>query len=85
MAGRQDILRLYRCTLKAAQKFPSIKREAIIRDIKEEFRKNMLLKDPNRIKEEIAVGVRSLEQLLEFAGLDQKNVEWAIQLKGACE
>lgn len=38
MASRGDILKLYRHILKAAQCFPSVKRGAIIADIKQEFR-----------------------------------------------
>ena len=41
MSGRQQqVLLLYRRILIAAKKFPSIKRDSIIEDIKLEFREN---------------------------------------------
>jgi hypothetical protein len=41
-ASRVSIPRLYRCILKAAQSYPSVKRESIIADIKTEFRQPVL-------------------------------------------
>ena len=40
MPGQQEVLQLYRDILKAAKRFPSIKRNQILADIKTEFHAN---------------------------------------------
>lgn len=130
MASRSDILKLYRHILKAAQRFPSVKRDAIIADIKQEFRDHRVrsslregarvagngarigatclcptprshvatahvpvpphtpdaqtLTDPDKIRKEIAVALRSLEQLEAYSGM-RRDADWEISLKGPLE
>ena len=76
--------KLYRHILKAARQFPSIKRDAIIEDIKTEFRESKSLSDPKVIKEKMAVAVRGLQELEIYTKLDKKSKEWTIHLRGMC-
>lgn len=75
---------LYRHILKAAQVFPSIKRESIVNEIKTEFRSNKDLKDEAQINEKLQIAVRGLEELERYTSLDPKSQEWTIHLKGMC-
>jgi hypothetical protein len=85
MASKGQILQLYRHTLKAASQFPSVKRLALIEDIKVEYREGRAVENEEEAKRRIAVGLRSLDQLRSFAGLDAKGQEWEVSLKGSCE
>ena len=76
--------KLYRHILKAARRFPSIKRDAIVEDIKTEFRENKGLSDPKEIKQKMEVAVRGLQELEVYTQLDKKAKEWTIHLRGMC-
>ncbi|EFN57841.1 hypothetical protein CHLNCDRAFT_143287 [Chlorella variabilis] len=91
-----EVLLLYRRILKAAKLFPSIKRDAIIGDIKREFREHkallaclacvQALADPARVRHELGVALRSLEQLEGYAGLGHSgSSDLAVSLKGSCD
>lgn len=75
---------LYRKILKAAAKFPSVKRDSVIHDIKVEFRENQHLKDPIIIQEKIRVAERGLEELESYSKMGASS-EWTKMLKGSCE
>ncbi len=139
------MLLLYRRILKAAKLFPSVKREAIIHDIRREFREHKVgrrrppapprppplqgcaagrgsrsalqiamclpaahhsspaagalspwpprpaslaqaLSDPAKLRHELGVALRSLEQLEQYAGLSTAgSEELAVSLKGSCD
>lgn len=85
MTSPSQVLHLYRHTLRAAKQFPSIKKSAILNDIKVEFREGKLVQDKAEIERRIAVGLRSLEQLRQFAGLNKNSSEVEIHLRGPCE
>ena len=127
-----QVLLLYRRILKAAAKFPSIKRGALIEDIKHQFRDHkagviwgsggvthgvcrwqpqaaaapaggapnpaatppsvpalpadlQALEDPAKVRHELGVALRSLEQLESYAGMDGKSADLAVSLKGSCD
>ncbi|KAL4434208.1 hypothetical protein ABPG75_000649 [Micractinium tetrahymenae] len=81
-----QVLLLYRRILKAAKLFPSVKREAIVQDIKQQFREHKALSDPAKVRHELGVALRSLEQLEQYAGLGSAgSEELAVSLKGSCE
>lgn len=80
-----SILRLYRHILKEAKVFPSIKRNTIIEEIRLEFRTNSSETDSEKIKQQIKVAVRSLEQMESLTKLDKKSSDWSVNLKGACD
>ncbi|KAK9844185.1 hypothetical protein WJX81_007365 [Elliptochloris bilobata] len=74
---------LYRKILRAAKLFPSIKRNAIIADIKVEFREGQAVSDPAEVKRRRALALQSLGQLEDYAGLarsESKDID--IFLKG---
>jgi len=82
----KEILILYKRILRAAESFPSIKRNDIIRDIKVEFREHKKLQDPALVKEKIAVARRSLEELESYISMDStSDGNWTKTLKGSCE
>lgn len=76
---------LYRHILKTAKKFPSIKRESIIREIKLEFHANKTLSGKEQIQERIRAALNGLDQLAQFAGMEEKEYNWDLYLRGACE
>lgn len=82
MARSVQILMLYRHILRAAQRFPSIKREQVLAEIKQEFHKNKDLTDPSRVEKEIQLALRSLEQLEAYTGINRKESDWDVSLRG---
>lgn len=56
-----NVARLYRDILRAAARFPSVKRAAIIRDIKEEFHSNKVQKI-HLLRAKSVVAYRGLER-----------------------
>lgn len=85
MATREQVLTLYRHILRAAKQFPSIKRNSIIADIKQEFKMHKALVDPELIRKEMEIGIRSLEQLEGYVGMNKTQAsDWQVFLKGSC-
>ena len=86
MASRDQVLLLYRQILRAAKNFPSIKKDALIADIKIEFRDHAQIpsSDTKKIQHHMQVGIRSLEQLESYSGSDKSN-DWSVYLKGSCD
>jgi hypothetical protein len=86
MATKEHVLLLYRQILRAAKHFPSVKKEAIIRDIKLEFRDHKQISDPKQIQHRMQVGIRSLEQLESYSGMNSKSSnDFSVFLKGSCD
>ena len=85
MASREMVLLLYRQILRAAKRFPSIKRDSLIGDIKAEFRDHRAETDAEAVRQHMAVGIRSLEQLEAYSGMDKHASDWAVYLKGSCD
>jgi LYR motif-containing protein 4 len=85
MATKEQVLLLYRHILRAAKHFPSIKKDGLISDIKTEFRDHKQLSDTKEIQHHMQVGIRSLEQLESYSGMDRKANDWAVYLKGSCD
>ena len=86
------MLLLYRRILKAAVRFPSIKRDAVVADIKREFREHAGLADPAAVRHELGVALRSLEQLEAYAGVSGEggsggsgSADLVVSLKGSCD
>ena len=73
---------LYRQILRAAKRFPSIKRHAIVADIKAEFREGRGAGDAEEVRRRMEAGIRSLEQLGAYGQLDAASADWAVYLRG---
>lgn len=79
------VVHLYRRILKAASRFPSIKRNDIIRDIKVEFRENKGLTDATVIQDKVAVAQRGAEELESYVSMESQEADsWQKTLKGSC-
>ena len=72
-----------RSILKAAHRFPSKKRDGIIRDIKLEFRANKDIKDEEQIMKLRQLAAESLEQLQSYIQLAEGGD--SLYLKGPCQ
>lgn len=83
--GKVPIVLLYRHILKAAKKFPSIRRDNIIEEIKVEFHANKGLTDKGKIQERTRAALNGLEQLAQYAGMEEKEYNWDLYLRGGCE
>lgn len=65
---RSEVLSLYRRILRTAQDWPSIKRAAVILEIRDEFRLNLSESDPQRTEHMVAQARSGLRELLLGAG-----------------
>ncbi|CAI5702423.1 hypothetical protein KXD40_003399 [Peronospora effusa] len=75
-----EVLRMYRRILKLAQRYPSIKRESIIRDIKTNFHANKNLTDVQKIREELASVQAGIQELSMYASLDPLMPNWSVEV-----
>ncbi|EEY61797.1 uncharacterized protein PITG_13739 [Phytophthora infestans T30-4] len=80
MAETREVLRMYRRILKLAQRYPSIKRESIIRDIKTEFHANKDLTDAQKIREELASVRAGITELSMYASLHPSLPNWSVEV-----
>jgi len=71
---------LYRRLLRAAVKYPSIKRKSIIAEIKSAFRENKNLTDPKKLEKEINEACNALTQLKKYDSLNTKSSVWKLDL-----
>ena len=65
MAARPQALVLYRNLLRTLQKWPSVRRDKVASEIREEFRQNRVEASPDKVEKmlaEAAAGLRSLRQ-----------------------
>uniref|UniRef100_M4BQ11 Complex 1 LYR protein domain-containing protein n=2 Tax=Hyaloperonospora arabidopsidis (strain Emoy2) TaxID=559515 RepID=M4BQ11_HYAAE len=80
MAEANEVLRMYRRILKLAQRYPSIKRQSIICDIKSEFRANRNLSDAQKVRKELAVVQAGIKELSMYASLHPSLPNWNIEV-----
>ena len=78
-----QVLGLYREILKAAKRFPSIKRDGMIEEIRREFRQNASETDEEARSKQLEVAVTSLGQLPAFTNLDSRAGNWAVKMQSA--
>ncbi len=79
MASSSEVVRLYRHILKLAQRYPSVKRNSIIRDIKLEFHENKALTDSQKIREQIASARAGIQELSMYASLNANATNWQVE------
>ena len=76
-----NTLQLYRNILRHAKRFPSIKRNKIVAEIKLSFRTNRAETDPDKIKEQLSVATKGLQQLQMYTSLPKASSSWTINLE----
>lgn len=80
MAEGKEVLRVYRRMLKLAQCYPSIKRKAIIRDIKDEFHANRNITDARKVCEAMASAHAGIKELSMYARLHPSQPNWSVEV-----
>lgn len=80
MAEAKEVVRLYRRVLKLAAHYPSIKRNAIIRDIKLEFRESQHLTDPAQIRAKVQAARQGIVELSQYTSLNQSSMSWTVDV-----
>ena len=76
-----NTLQLYRNILRHAKRFPSIKRNKIVEEIKLSFRANRSETNPDKIKEQLSVATKGLQQLQMYTSLPKTSSSWTINLE----
>jgi hypothetical protein len=79
--SRQVTLRLYKEILYCARRFPSIKRDKIVEEIRAGFRANRNVSDPDELRKLRAVAVDGLEKLSMYTSLQRGSIDWAVSLE----
>ncbi|TDH67364.1 hypothetical protein CCR75_005947 [Bremia lactucae] len=80
MAETKEVVRLYRLILKLAHRYPSIKRKAIIHEIKSEFHANKSITDAQKILEEMASVHAGIKELSMYANLHPTQPNWNVEV-----
>ena len=65
-------LSLYRNILRHARIFPSIKRDKVVLEIMDSFRRNRNEQDPEKLRVHLLLGTQGLEQLKSYTCLKDK-------------
>jgi hypothetical protein len=79
---RRELLSLYRRMLRLAQRFPSVKRETLIEDIRLEWRAQAAGRGgPAVVARAIEVALRGEGTLSKYAGLDSSRRQWKLDLE----
>lgn len=73
-------LSLYKKILKNARLFPSIKRDKIVAEIMETFRRNRDEADPNKLRLQLLVAEQGLSQLKAYTGMKEQSGHMEITL-----
>ena len=80
MSGRAQILSLYRRILFAAARFPSKNRANVYAEIRDEFRRNATLAEPEA-GEAVALARQSLRQLEAYTTMTRSTGNWEITME----
>ena len=80
---RAEVLSLYRQIMRAAQNWPSLKRNAVISGIRDEFRNARDEADPQKIMKRIAAARAGLKELLHEVGEGERLRATPSQARGA--
>jgi len=91
LPGRLEKLALYRELLREARRFPSMKRDGIVQDIRLEWREKRALgagagagepeRERARLAQAIEVAVRGLATLRKYTRLDPRAQSWSVTLE----
>ena len=74
-------IHLYRQLLRLAVKYPSIKRDKVIDEIKFEFRSATNVDNPDELRKRKADAIRGISHLRKFTSFDENDSEWVIDLE----
>ncbi|KAK9796333.1 hypothetical protein WJX73_006911 [Symbiochloris irregularis] len=77
-----ELVGLYKQILRAAYRFPSIKRNKIVADIRSEFREGKALTDHAEITRRRTLASDGLRQLEDYVGIDKSSPDWQVSLRG---
>ena len=80
MSGRAQVLSLYRRILFAAARFPSKNRANVYAEIRDEFRRNATLAEPEA-GEAVALARQSLRQLEAYTTMTRSSGNWEITME----
>lgn len=79
-AEAKEVVRLYRRILKLAAQYPSIKRGAIIREIKLEFHENKTLTDSDKILDKVQSARQGIVELSQYTNLNPSSMTWKVDV-----
>jgi LYR motif-containing protein 4 len=78
--NRIDKLSLYKNILRGAQRFPSIKRDGLVQEIRLNFRQNRALEDEKEIQKCLSIAIKGLSQLSMYTSLKPSASQWSVTL-----
>lgn len=73
MAGRAEALSLFRRIMRTAQRWPSIKKEAVKTEIRDEFRRNMGEANPQKMAKMLDEARSGLQSLRQQCGMSSES------------
>jgi LYR motif-containing protein 4 len=79
-ATSREVVRLYRRVLQLAKQYPSIKRDALVEDIKLEFHEAKHLTDATAIEHKIAAAQAGIKELSQYASLRSDAMSWTVDV-----
>jgi cytochrome c oxidase assembly factor 4 len=81
LTQRQKLLIIYKQILGEARRFPSIKRDSIVAEIRAEWRVQAGATDPAVVAHSVEVALRGLETLRKYTRFDRSKSSWSVELE----
>lgn len=78
---KQKLLSLYKAILSAARRFPSKKRDSIVKEVQYEFRVNKTESDKEKVLQQINIAIKGLGQLSMYSDLPKNASDWSVNLE----
>jgi Complex 1 protein (LYR family) len=78
---KAQLLALYKELLSHARRFPSVRRNGMIEDIRIEFKLNAKLTDPKKITQAIELALHGLKTMQKYTKLSPKSTIWKVDLE----
>eukprot|EP00741_Cyanophora_paradoxa_P022443 tig00021489_g21669.t1 len=74
-------LQLYRTLLRALKRYPSIKRDTLLQECRDDFRRNAKLTDERAIMEKRSYALSCLRTVQKYVGMDPRSSDWSMAVE----
>mmetsp|Transcript_6120 Transcript_6120/g.9430 ORF Transcript_6120/g.9430 Transcript_6120/m.9430 type:complete len:82 (+) Transcript_6120:63-308(+) len=80
MAHEPTVLQLYRALLRTVKVYPSLKRNVMYEEIRDEFRRNKTMTDRKKVQDRKEYALKCLENMEQYTRLNKRSRAWTINL-----
>jgi len=82
MSHQREVLKLYRQLLRLGRVYPSKNRDAVLLEIKAEFKEGMAISSQGEIEKRLASARQGVDQMKVYCNLSRNDSAWSVSLDG---